>query len=72
MSDNEEFNSLSHQEVAVLETVHALSVAGISPISVEQVRVLASSGSGAAFDPPVVNVCLAQRKTRPMAFRPDF
>ena len=53
-----EFNSLGHQEVAVLEAIHSLFVAGISPIRVDQVRALASSGFGAVLDPPIVSGAL--------------
>ena len=54
----EEFQKLSHQEVAVVEAVYALFVAGISPIRVEQVRALASSGFGANLDIPTVSSAL--------------
>ena len=53
-----EFDSLRHQEVAVLGAIHSLFVAGISPITVDQVRALASSGFGAVLDPPIVNGAL--------------
>ena len=54
----EEFNSLSPQEVAVLEAIYALFVAGISPIRVDQVRALASSGFGAVLPLPIVSGAL--------------
>ena len=50
-----EFDSLGHEEVAVLGAVHSLFAAGISPIRVDQVRALASSGFGAALGPPMVS-----------------
>ena len=50
-----EVDSLGHEEVAVLGAIHSLFVAGISPIRVDQVRVLASSGFGAILDPPMVS-----------------
>ncbi len=53
-----EFKSLSHQEMAVLEAVHTLFVAGISPISVEQVRALAISGFGSVLDLHIVSGAL--------------
>ena len=54
----DEFQKLSHQEMAVVEAVYALFVAGISPIRVEQVRALASSGVGANLDIPTVSSAL--------------
>ena len=54
----EEFQKLSSQEVAVVEAIHSLFVAGISPIRVEQVRALASSGFGTVLDPPIVSGAL--------------
>ena len=53
-----EFDSLGHQEVAVLGAIHSLFVAGISPIRIDQVRALASSGFGAVLDPPIVSGAL--------------
>ena len=53
----DEFQKLSHQEMAVVEAVYALFVAGISPIRVEQVRALASSGFGANLDSLVKSLC---------------
>ena len=44
--------------MAVVEAVFALFVAGISPIRVEQVRALASSGFGANLDIPTVSSAL--------------
>ena len=54
----DEFQKLSHQEMAVVEAVYALFVAGISPIRVEQVRAMASSGFGANLDIPIVSSAL--------------
>ena len=53
-----ECDSLGHQEVAVLGAIHSLFVAGISPIRIDQVRALASSGFGAVLDPPIVSGAL--------------
>ena len=53
-----EFNNLGHQEVAVLEAIHSLFIAGISPIRVDQVRALANSGFGAVLDPSIVSGAL--------------
>ena len=50
----EEFDSLSRQDRATADAVHSLFVAGISPIKVEHVRSLASSGFGADLDTPTV------------------
>ena len=49
-----EFNSLSRQEVETVEAIHALFLAGIAPITVEQVRALASSGFGAELGIPTI------------------
>ena len=54
----EEFNSLSPQEVAVLKAIHALFVAGISPIRIQQVSAMANSGFGAVLDLPIVSGAL--------------
>ena len=53
-----EFNSLGHEEVAILEAIHALFLAGIAPITVEQVRALVSSGYGAELGMPSVGATL--------------
>ena len=58
-----EFRELSNQERAVAEAIHALFVAGISPIRVEQVRALASSGFGANLDIPAVNGALERLRS---------
>ena len=49
-----EFNSLSRQEVETVKAVHALFLAGIAPITIDQVRALASSGFGAELGIPTV------------------
>lgn len=49
-----EFNSLSRQEVESVEAIHALFLAGIAPVTVDQVRALASSGFGAELGIPTV------------------
>ena len=61
-----EFREISNQERAVAEAIHALFVAGISPIRVEQVRALASSGFGANLDIPTVDGAL--ERLRSMSF----
>ena len=53
-----EFQTLSSQDVAVLQAIHALFVAGISPIRVEQVQALASSGFGTDLATPTVSGAL--------------
>ena len=54
----DEFQRLSHQEMSVVKAVYSLFVAGISPIRVEQVRAMASSGFGANLDIPTVSSAL--------------
>ena len=61
-----EFNSLSRQEVAIVEAIHSLFLAGVSPITVEQVRALASSGFGAELGIPVIDETL--NRLRLMSF----
>ena len=56
--------SSSNQESGgCTEAIHALFVAGISPIRVEQVRALASSGFGANLDIPTVNGALERLRS---------
>ena len=50
----EEYQKLSSQEMAVAEAIQTLFVAGISPITVDHARALASSGFGVEIDIPTV------------------
>ena len=50
----EEYQKLSSQEMAVAEAIQTLFVAGISPITVDHARALASSGFGVEIDTPTV------------------
>ena len=56
----EEFNSLSPREVAIVEAIHTLFLAGITPITIEQVRALSISGFGSVLDIPIVTEALAR------------
>lgn len=56
----EEFNSLSPQEVVTVEAIHSLYLAGISPITIEEVSALAISGYGSDLGIPIVAEALAR------------
>ena len=63
---HEEFERLSAEERATVEAIHALFVAGISPIGFDQVRGLAESGFGATLDTPTIRGAL--ERLRSMTF----